>query len=64
MAFKDETTNTKRPCLPKQKNPLVRCRCEEVYKSLKGVGFSYAGAQCMQVVIKEICTFCKKENGR
>ena len=63
MAFIDEQ-NIKTECTPKQKNPLVRCRCKEVQKALHDVGFSYAGAQCMQVVINEICKFCTKENGR
>lgn len=63
MAFKDGTIK-KEICLPKQKNPLVRCRCEEVQKALSDVEFSYTGAQCMHVVINEICKFCTKKNSR
>ena len=63
MAFKDEPIK-KELCLPKQKNPLVKCYCTDVYSVLNGVSFSYAGAQCMQVVLDEVCKFCTQKNGR
>lgn len=63
MAFKDEPIK-KEKCLPKQKNPYIVCRCAEMYKALGNTEFSYAGAECLQVVINEICDFCTKKNSR
>ena len=63
MAFKDEPIK-KEVCLPKQINPLIDCRCANMYKALDDVEFSLAGAQCMQVVLDEVCKFCTKKNGR
>ena len=44
-------------CTIKEKHPLLVCRCAEMQKALNNVEFSLAGAQCMRVVIDEICDF-------